>query len=285
VIRRVIGIGLSTALAFAPAIAAAAPAPAVNKNVTADVEVAKGIKLVEDGDYDTAILALDAAARRLAADPAKLADLSQAYLYLGIAYVGKGQEAAAKARFRDALKGSKDLTLSPSQFPPKVINLFEAARTEAAAAPEKGGGSTKWLLIGGGAAAAAGGVVLATGGGGGGSSSDGRVTETFTGSLCGGQQARSGGCDAFRNFAIVVGKPGTLEATLSWNDGSVVYMMILQDQSYTNVAASVRTSNTSSTLTANVTPQTACPTCAYQFTVAREELGGVVPFTLTVRHP
>jgi hypothetical protein len=274
VIRRIFGILVGVSL-LAGGTAPAASAP--------DADVAKGIKLVEDSDYDTAILTLDAAARRLASDPARLGDLSQAYLYLGIAYVGKGQESAAKARFRDALQRTKDLSLDPAQFPPKVINLFEAARAEAAVAP-KGGGSTKWLLLGGGAAAAAGGVVLATGSSGGGSD-DARVTETFTGSLCGGAQARAGGCESYRNFVIVVGKPGVLDATLTWTDGSTMYLMGLSDQNYANVAMSVRTSNMSSTLTANVTPQTACPTCAYQLGIAREELGGVVPFTLTVRHP
>src|SRR5262245_48184645 len=95
-----------------------------------DPEVLKGIKSVDDGDYDGAILILDNASRRLASDPAKANDLSQAYLYLGIAYVGKGHEAAAKAKFREALTQIKDMTLSPDKFPPKVIDVFEAARQE-----------------------------------------------------------------------------------------------------------------------------------------------------------
>jgi tetratricopeptide (TPR) repeat protein len=127
-----------------------------------DLEVVKGIKQVEDGDYDGAILTLDNAARRLATDPNKFRDLSQAYLYLGISYAGKGHEAAAKAKFREALGQTKDLSLSPEKFPPKVINLFEAAKQERnqASAPEAakkgGGGSHKGLFIGLGVAAAAG---------------------------------------------------------------------------------------------------------------------------------
>src|SRR6187401_918166 len=42
-----------------------------------DLDVAKGIKQVDDGDYDAAILTLDTAARHLATDPAKSRDLSQ----------------------------------------------------------------------------------------------------------------------------------------------------------------------------------------------------------------
>jgi tetratricopeptide (TPR) repeat protein len=142
-----------------------------------DPDVAKGIQLVEEGDYDAAILTLDRAARRLAADPAKTEILSYAYLYLGIAYLGKGHEAAAKANFRDAISQLKDLSLSPEEYPPKVINLFEAAREEAAETPEpapapaaepepeeeKGGSKMPLILIGAGGAAAAG-VLVASGG-------------------------------------------------------------------------------------------------------------------------
>jgi hypothetical protein len=140
---------------------------------TSDPDVALGIQQVEEGDYDAAILTLDNAARRLSADPARSRELSAAYLYLGVAYVGKGHEAAARAKFREAVKQLRDLTLSPEKFPPKVIDLFEAAREDVARAPaapppaaastsvpEKKGGS-KVLIFGALGAAAAGGAVLA----------------------------------------------------------------------------------------------------------------------------
>jgi hypothetical protein len=62
------------------------PAPVA----VSDEELSRGIRQVEEGDYDAAIVTLDATARRLAADARRGQDLSQAYLYLGIAYVGKG---------------------------------------------------------------------------------------------------------------------------------------------------------------------------------------------------
>lgn len=158
--------------------------PARAEAQVTDPEVQKGIRLVDDGDYDAAIVLLDSASRRLSSDAAKVRDLSQAYLYLGIAYVGKGHEAAAKAKFREAVSRIKDLTLSADKYPPKVIDLFEAARDEAraAAAPgpssssttasarpappaEKGGGSKKLLIIGGLGAVAAGGAAFALKGG------------------------------------------------------------------------------------------------------------------------
>ena len=201
-----------------------------------DAEVAKGMALVDDGDYDAAILALDAAARRLAQDPKKTQDLSQAYLYLGIAYMGKGHEAAAKAKFKEAVAQIKDLTLSPDKFPPKVINAFEAAKAEAgqataaaatspeAAPPEKkkkGGGGKAILIIGGVAAAA--GVAVAAGGGGGGSSAatttttlprDTRNRLDFSGTL-----PNSGG--TYDCYQAVATQPGTLEARLSWTNGQI----------------------------------------------------------------
>jgi hypothetical protein len=170
--RRVLAACLGVALA----VPAAAQAPAAG-----DPEVARGIQMVEDGDYDAAILTLDNATRRLATQAPRTRELSQAYLYLGVAYVGKGHEAAAKAKFREAVMQLHDLTLTPDKFPPKVIDLFEAAREEvqrapqpsptpaAAAAPaaataapaRKGGGGKKVLIIGALGAAAAGGAVVA----------------------------------------------------------------------------------------------------------------------------
>ena len=273
--------------ALAVLVCIATAAGAASPPRPTDPDVAKGIKLVEDSDYDQAIWTLDRAARGLAADPAKAADLSIAYLYLGIAYVGKGHEAAAKAKFRDAILNGKDLTLSAEQFPPKVINLFEAARDEASKAPPRSGsgGSTKLILIGGGAVAAGGAVALLAGGGGDGAS-DARATDTLSGSVCGPLFERErGGCQSYANFDIVVSKPGTLDATVTWSDPGVLIGILLRDQNYVDVATSTRTTNTSSTLSVAVTPQTACPTCAYHLVVARSDAGGPVPFMLTVRRP
>lgn len=157
--RRVLAGCLSLALA----VPAGAQAPVAN-----DPDLAQGIQQVEEGDYNAAILTLDNVARRLAADPARTRELSQAYLYLGVAYVGKGHDAAAKAKFREAVTQLRDLTLSPDKFPPKVIDLFEAAREEVAKTPtprpavaeKKGGGGKRVLLLGGLGAAAAGAAIV-----------------------------------------------------------------------------------------------------------------------------
>ena len=157
------------------------PFPQPAQPWASDDEVARGIQLVEEGDYDTAIVTLDRAARRLAESPDHARVLSYAYLYLGIAYLGKGHEAAAKAQFREAIGQVTDLSLSPEEYPPKVINLFEAAREEsretttepeAVAPPAEGvltpekkeGSKMPLILVGAGGAAAAGiGVAMAGG--------------------------------------------------------------------------------------------------------------------------
>jgi len=239
----------------------------------ADAEVAAGMKQVDDGDYDRAILTLDNAARRLAGDPARAAELSQAYLYLGIAYIGKGHEAAAKAKFREALKQIKDLTLSPEKFPPKVIDAFEEAKHEAATAAAepapvgKKGGSKKALVIGGLAAAAAVGVAVAAGGGGDSSSAGGGGTGTgsggglqtlsFTGTL-----PNAGG--SYECKQIVATRSGTMEARLNWTNGQLALGIICQEHDPPYVQCpnnSNRTSNTSAVLTTPVTQKTydVCP--------------------------
>ena len=162
--RGILALVISLTVAFLSNPVFAAQAPAAS-----DPEVKKGIQLVDDGEYDRAILTLDGAARRLAASPSQAKDLAQAYLYLGIAYLAKGQEMSARVRFREAVKQARDLNLSPDKFAPKVIEEFERAREDVRkTAPETaqkgGGGAGKWLLIGGGAAAAGGAALVLAGG-------------------------------------------------------------------------------------------------------------------------
>ena len=210
-LRRVACVCLSLVLTTR-GIAQAQPAPLVK-----DREVAKGIRQGQEGDYESAILTLDAAANRLAAAGGQVSDLTQAYVYLGIAYLAKNHQTAALARFRDALAQTPSLRLRPDEFPPRVIELFEQARQEAGrtalsptsgpATANKGGGSRKGLVLAGAGLAAAAGIGLAVAGGGGGegTTSGDRRTETFTGTLA------AGGDDHFN----VIARDGIIDATLS----------------------------------------------------------------------
>jgi tetratricopeptide (TPR) repeat protein len=259
-----------------------------------DPEVAKGVRQVDEGEYDAAIVTLDSASRRLAGDPSKARDLSEAYLYLGIAYVGKGHEAAAKAKFREAVRQIKDLVLSTDKYPPKVIDLFEAAREEVnraaaaepaatsspaarpAPAPQKKGGASKGLIIGGVLLAGAGAAVAVAGGGGSSGSStpaDNRNSQVFTGNLP---------AQDIRGFTVTASKAGTLEATLTWQDRGISLTIDCQEKNppYTQCGHSNRTTDTSALLTTTVTQK------EYDIIVNNfSDRAGAEPFTLTVRYP
>lgn len=171
-----------------------APAGFAQTPTATDKEVVKGIQLVENGEFDEAIVTLDLAVARLQKVPSAHQDLTQAYLYLGVAYLGKGHESAAKARFREALAQVKDLKLTSEKFAPKVIELFEQAKAEsgpaaapkptaaaspapAAGPPQKKGGSKTPILIGVGVAVVGAGVAVAAGGGGDGGSASPTTTQ------------------------------------------------------------------------------------------------------------
>jgi hypothetical protein len=287
VTRAALRVLLSAAVALA-SVPSGAQAPPL------DPEIQKGIKQVDDGDYDAAILTLDGAARRLAADPKRGRELSQAYLYLGIAYVGKGQEAAARARFREALGQIKDLSLSPDRYPPKVIDVFEAAKEDMAKTPpaakpapppEKKGGGGKTLLIIGGVAAVGAGVAVAAGGGGesGPPATTGPTTDTFgpiTLSIA----------ECCRNFGIFVARAGTLNATVTWTNAAVQFAMSLDDpdNNFNTVATSNQTGNLEARLQGQVTNLANGNPKRYDLNVYFDDHNGAAQsdsFTLRVTHP
>jgi hypothetical protein len=261
------------------------PVGASAQTPVSDPEVAKGIRQIDDGEYDSAILTLDAAARRLAASARSSPDLTQAYLYLGVAYLGKGHESSAKARFRDALSQAKDLSLSPEKFAPRVIEIFEKAKEEAgkgapatastAPAPEpakKGGGKKTLLLVGLGAVAAAGvGIAAASGGG----------TEADPPSV--GDTVFENESVVFgggRDFVVDVRGSGVLRATTTWNqDGVVLGMYIVNLASPGTVVAD---GNQSATRTTSL--QTPVTPGSYRISVTNSSGSGpMVTTTFTLR--
>jgi hypothetical protein len=186
-------LGVSAALAMVMAVHSAAPLGAQGRDPSLEAALTKGITLVEDGDYSSAIVVLDDVVARLGRLQEQKARVARAHLYLAIAYVGEGQESLAAASFREALRYDPELTLNPTQFSPKVRERFQRVKNEVAAekAAEKAGGTaasprasatptkggSKTLVLGGVGAAGAGGVALAAGGGGG-SGSDSPTTTT-----------------------------------------------------------------------------------------------------------
>lgn len=132
-------------------------APALLPAQSTDPDLAAGLRQVTEGDFEGAIATLDAAARRLAADPRRKAEVLEAYVHLGIALVALDQRGAARERFRLALALDPQLTLSPDRYSPKVIAVLDETRREAEAAkraagpspakPQKRGGASKAALV------------------------------------------------------------------------------------------------------------------------------------------
>lgn len=237
-------LALSLLLAAAPARAGAdTPAAPVT-----DPDVLKGIRLVDDGDYDAAIFTLDAATRRLAAQSPPSPDLSQAYVYLGIAYLGKGHDAAA---------------------------------TATAAPPKENSRKTAALVIAG-VAALGGAVVLVVGGGDSGSSSSSGTsssaptTNTFPNEVV----VFGGG----RDYVVDVKGSGTLTARVDWvQDGVLLGMYIVNLANSGQVLM-----NGGQTASKQLTLSLPVTAGSYRISVTNSTGAGPhvdTTFTLTVTHP
>ena len=177
--RRLVAATIASLMLAGGLLPAAAPPP--------HPVLARGLALMRDGDFEGAVLELDAAVRKLEADPAATRHRAWAYVYLGVAYLELEQEAVARGKFREALARDPALQLLPAEFSAQSIRVFEGVRAEAAAvaqlpapagsrprpgasaapSPEKKGSKRPLVavLLGGAAAA---GVAVALGGGGGG---------------------------------------------------------------------------------------------------------------------
>ena len=134
-----------------------------------DGGLAQGLQQVREGDYEAAVVTLEAAARRLEAQAGRQGEAAQARLHLGVARVGLGDLDAARLEFRSALRLDPTLRVGEDRFSPKVVRVFESARQDVATqtAPEPKKSSKKTLLIVGALGAAGAGVAIAASGGGG----------------------------------------------------------------------------------------------------------------------
>jgi hypothetical protein len=185
--------------AMALVLALLLPSSAPAQPTDAEARLAAGIRELEEGDLEAAVVTLDGAVQRLKGDPTRRKDLARAHLHLSVARLGLGQADSARVEMREALAADSQLVLNPKQFAPRLLQLFEEVRKEqaASAAPPratppspvptpaapvapaaKKGGSGKIILLVAGAAAAAGGVAVAAGGGGDGGGGGGGTTPT-----------------------------------------------------------------------------------------------------------
>src|SRR3990172_8470174 len=156
---------------------------------TQEPDLSLGIRQVEEGEFDQAVLTLDAAARRLQERGVSGETLARSHFYSGIAYLGLGMESSARDRFRKAWTENRTLSVTAREFAPNVVGLYgqvqqqaeaeEAAARRVAQAPaaarstsasseppaNKKSKKPVMLILAGGVAAAGGGLALAGGGG------------------------------------------------------------------------------------------------------------------------
>ncbi len=124
--RRLLALALAVAGATGgPAAAAGAPGQARGAGPTNDLEV--GIAFISEGDFEAAAETLEAVTFILDGQPESRADLARASVYLGWALLYTDTEAAAMQRFYDARRSDPRFEPPPTQFPRRVIRLWNAA--------------------------------------------------------------------------------------------------------------------------------------------------------------
>ena len=129
--KKALGLYLAASLTAGTALSQNAPGGA-------EPTLQAGIKQFGEGDLAGAVFTLEAVIRTLALEPTlHTKELSQAYLYRGAAFVGLSQEEHAKGSFAAALQYDKGLRIGEDKFSPRVVRVFEAART----------GKTKSVLL------------------------------------------------------------------------------------------------------------------------------------------
>jgi hypothetical protein len=112
------------------ALVLAASALADAANPGRDPGLDRGIRHVAAGEWNQAITVLSEVVRRLAADKTRQAEVAEACLYSGLAYVGLGQSSPARSQFSQALLRNPEIRLDPGA-PKAALDLFEEVRREA----------------------------------------------------------------------------------------------------------------------------------------------------------
>lgn len=103
-----------------------------------EMDLAAGIRLVKTHDYKNGLIKLDGVTQRLLGRPDSARALGFAYLYMGVAYLGLGQEPLGKQQFREAFAffgkagiNVVDMALDPDEFPSHIVAALEEARQNA----------------------------------------------------------------------------------------------------------------------------------------------------------
>jgi len=153
-----------TALPVTP-LGLGVPLRALTQAPERDPVFLRGVGHVEAGEWNEAIADLVDVVRRLGPDKSRQAEVADAYLYAGIAYVGLGQRSPAVSKFVQALLRNPQATLDPARASKPALEAFEEAKREAQpglaalAARNKKKSPVGWIVAG--AVVVGGGVALA----------------------------------------------------------------------------------------------------------------------------
>jgi hypothetical protein len=136
---------------------------------TPESGIAKGVRQVEEGDFEAAVATLESAIPHLRGDPARVRLLIQADIQLAVAHTALDHTAQAVQAFSEVLTLDPSLRLDPQRFSPKVRLALETAREQAtrrtAGPVPKSSSGRKAAIVGGVAVVAAAATVVAVRGG------------------------------------------------------------------------------------------------------------------------
>lgn len=120
-----VAVAVGVTAGTAATAAAGAAGQAQGAGPTNDLEV--GIAFISEGDFEAAAETLEAVTFILDGQPGSRSDLARASVYLGWALLYTDSEAAAMQRFYDARTSDPGFVPPPTQFPRRVIRLWNAA--------------------------------------------------------------------------------------------------------------------------------------------------------------
>ena len=100
---------------------------AIEREVQTPAGLREGIRLIEEGDYAAAINVIEAAVLELEAVSAEPREMARSYFYVGVARVFVVGDDEARFAFREAQQHDPQFRPAETEFPRRVIRLWEEA--------------------------------------------------------------------------------------------------------------------------------------------------------------
>jgi hypothetical protein len=127
-------------------------------------DIRDGIRQVDEGDLEAAVLTLTDALGRPEASQVPEKERALAYVYLGMAQLGLGRSDPARASLRYAWSLNQGAPLDAKRFPPRVVRLYDEVGAEVRARTRTTRSSRSLAILGTAAGVGLGAVAIAAGG-------------------------------------------------------------------------------------------------------------------------